>query len=294
MLRRPRCALYEQDHQKSPPVCISGRRPMLLAVATARWPRHNQRHLPLFWPRPFMRSIRVFHSQPLQLGQRVALDEQASAHLLRVLRLADGDPVQLFDGRGQQFAARLEGCERKQAWARIDAVEDYSCESPLALHLAQGVARGDKMDLTIMKSVELGVARITPLLTERCGVRLSDERWDKKLQHWQRVAISACEQCGRNQVPEVAEPLTLTQLLAAHQGVGLLLDPYAAAGLAALPQFRAATLLVGPEGGLSTAEVSAARAAGFTPIRFGPRILRTETAAWACMAALQARFGDLG
>lgn len=241
-----------------------------------------------------MRKIRVFHSQPLQVGQRVALDEKASAHLLRVLRLTDGAELQLFDGSGQQFAAHLDGCERKQAWASIDAAESFSCESPLQLHLAQGVARGDKMDLTIMKSVELGASRITPLITERCGVRLSDERWDKKLLHWQKVAISACEQCGRNQVPEVAEPLTLAQLLAAHQGVGLLLDPYASAGIASLPQISAATLLVGPEGGLTEAEVAAACAAGFTALRFGPRILRTETAAWACMAALQARFGDLG
>ena len=240
-----------------------------------------------------MRTIRVFHPEPLVSDVLIDLDDTASAHLLRVLRLGDGDAIELFDGSDQAFAAVLEGCDRKQARARVGSGRLASCESPLKLHLAQGIARGDKMDLTIMKSVELGATSITPVLTERCGVKLSDERWDKKLAHWQRVAISACEQSGRNRVPQVMAPIALPRLLASHSGHGLVLDPQAGQSLNALPGLSETTLLIGPEGGLSDAEVAAAIAAGFSPLRFGPRILRTETAAWACIAALQARFGDL-
>lgn len=240
-----------------------------------------------------MRTIRVFHPEPLVSGALIDFDDAASAHLLRVLRLSNGAAIELFDGSDQTFAAVLEDCDRKQARARVGTGQLASCESPLKLHLAQGIARGDKMDLTIMKSVELGATTITPVLTERCGVKLSDERWDKKLAHWQRVAISACEQSGRNRVPQVMAPIALPRLLASHSGHGLVLDPQAGQSLNALLGLTETTLLVGPEGGLSDAEVAAAIAAGFSPLRFGPRILRTETAAWACMAALQARFGDL-
>lgn len=240
-----------------------------------------------------MRTIRIFHPEPLLTGSHITLDDSASAHILRVLRLGDGEPLELFDGSGQVFSATLDGCSRKQAVALVGDGEPRSCESPLALHLVQGIARGDKMDLTIMKSVELGAASITPVITERCGVKLSEERWDKKVHHWQRVAISACEQSGRNVVPEVRAPIALSRLLNDHQGHGLVLDPEASGSISHLPPLTTTTLLVGPEGGLTDLEVKAAIAAGFTPIRFGPRILRTETAAWACMAALQSRFGDL-
>ncbi|MBL8259408.1 MAG: 16S rRNA (uracil(1498)-N(3))-methyltransferase, partial [Candidatus Competibacteraceae bacterium] len=168
-------------------------------------------------------------------------------------------------------------------------------EPPLRIVLAQGVSRGEKMDYTLQKSVELGVSAIQPLLTDYGGIGLSDERWLKKVQHWRGVIIGACEQCGRNRLPELRDPATLSDWLnrSSEAGSRWLLDPLAEAGLRELdaPNGRA-TLLIGPEGGLSVEEIQRARAAGFVGVRLGPRVLRTETAGVAALAAVQTLWGD--
>lgn len=226
----------------------------------------------------------------------VSLDDNAFAHAVRVLRLKPNAPLILFNGRGGAFAATLTEIGKRDAAAQITAALPGEVESSLTITLAQGVSRGDNMDYTVQKAVELGVAVIQPLFTERGGVDLSGERLERKVQHWRGVVIGACEQCGRNQLPELREPLSLAGWLerAAEPGLRLLLDPLAETGLRSLESSSALiTLLIGPEGGLSPAEISQAQRAGFSGVRLGPRILRTETAGLAAIAALQSRFGDL-
>lgn len=230
------------------------------------------------------------------IGATVALDEPAFNHAVRVLRLKPGAALALFDGAGSAFAATLAEVGRREAWARVTEALPGEVESPLRVILAQGVARGEKMDYTLQKAVELGVAAIQPLFTER-GTAPGGERLARKIQHWRGILIGACEQCGRNRLPELREPLPLAEWLRrpGEPGSRLLLDPQAERGPRSLDApADAVTLLVGPEGGLSAAEVLQARAAGFAGIRLGPRILRTETAGVAALAAVQALWGDWG
>ena len=242
-----------------------------------------------------MRIPRIYLPLPLTVGATVPLDDNAFNHAVRVLRLKPGAPLALFNGEGGAFAAILADIGKQEAQARITEALPGEAESPLRVVLAQGVSRGEKMDYTLQKAVELGVVAIQPLFTERSGVALSGERLDRKLQHWRRIVIGACEQCGRNRLPEVREPITLTAWLArlAEPGLRLLLDPLAERGLRGLePPTGTMTLLIGPEGGLSPAEIAHARTVGFTSVRLGPRILRTETAGMAALAAVQALWGD--
>jgi 16S rRNA (uracil1498-N3)-methyltransferase len=224
-------------------------------------------------------------------------------HLARVLRLAVGDPLILFNGRAGEHAARVEAVRRAAVTVRVGMPEPIERESPLATTLLQGIARGDKMDQIVQKATELGVARVIPVLTARGNVRLGTDAAHRKQQHWQGVAVAACEQCGRNRVPEVARPALLAAALAdTDAALRLLMAPED--GAATLPALLAAAttgagplrtiaLLVGPEGGLDREEMGAARLAGFQPCRLGPRVLRTETAALAMLAALQFAAGDL-
>lgn len=217
-------------------------------------------------------------------------------HLAHVLRLAPGDAVVLFDGRGTAYDAVIAQCARGAVRVRVGERRDEDRESPLSVVLVQAVSSGERMDYTIQKAVELGVAAVQPLLSERCVVRLSGERAAKRVLHWQAVAIAACEQCGRNRVPAVHPLLPLRDWLQQPVAAGelrLSLAPEAAAGLRQLdrPAGRV-TVLAGPEGGLTAAELDAAAAAGFRPLRLGPRVLRTETAAVALLAAMQALWGD--
>lgn len=237
-----------------------------------------------------------FHSPvALGAGQSVALDDNAFNHAVRVLRLAPGAPLVLFDGRGGEWEAVLGEVGKRGASATLLAHRARECESPLQVVLAQGVAKGERMDFALQKAVELGVAAIQPVLTARSVVQLDAGRWEKRLAHWSGVVIAACEQCGRNRIPEVAEPLPLAALLAAPPTCGLVLDPTAGRGLRALaPPSGRLSLLVGPEGGLSEAEVQAALAAGWHGVHLGPRVLRTETAGVAALAAITALWGDLG
>lgn len=232
--------------------------------------------------------------EPLAPGARIELPEPVVRHAVRVLRLPTGTPIALFDGRGGEYPAVLEYVDRDYAYAVVGAWAERECESPLRVTLVQAVQAGDKMDYTIQKAVELGVDNIIPVESRRSVIRLSGERAAKRVAHWQGVVASACEQCGRNRLPLVAPLEGLDKWLARPRGAALrlMLAPGAATTLAALPPVDAVELLVGAEGGLDEREVEAARLAGFTAIRLGPRILRTETAGLAALAALQTLWGD--
>lgn len=246
-----------------------------------------------------MRIPRGYHDGELAPGAEVVLDDTLASHLTRVLRLRAGDAVQLFDGRGHEVRAVLAVLERKRTTARVEGEIAPVAESPLRLTLAQGICRGEKMDLVLQKATELGAHAILPLMTERTEVRLDAEREAKRMAHWRQVIASACEQCGRATLPQLAAPLGLPQWLAALRDgddpadMKLILDPGGATDLRSLAPGGSLTLAVGPEGGFSEAEVALMQRAGFLGLRLGPRILRTETAGLAAIAALQARFGDL-
>lgn len=237
---------------------------------------------------------RIHLDPPLREDSELPLPEEAFRHLVQVLRLRDGESFIAFCGDGAEYEATLTAVARRSAMLRLGRRREVDRESPLQLTLAQCVSKGDRMDYTLQKAVELGVQRILPLLSSRSVVKLDGERWEKKLEHWRGIVVSACEQSGRTRIPEVAAPLALDRWLPAcdEPGLRLTLDPAAAQGLAALPEVRSATLLIGPEGGLSDTEIRQAAQAGFRGLRVGPRVLRTETAGVAVLAALQARFGD--
>lgn len=234
-----------------------------------------------------------FHcSLPLAVGQLVALPDPVARHAVGVLRLRGGQAVTLFNGDGREYAGVLE-LRGKGAAVLLRGEGAPQRESPLRVVLAQGISSGERMDLTIQKSVELGVAAIQPLVMRRTIVKLSGDKLERRRAHWQAVAISACEQCGRNLVPEVAPILEFSAWLKEWDGAGLLLDPEAPAVLGDLAAPSGPlTLLAGPEGGFDAPERAAAGRAGFQAVRLGPRILRTETAALAALAALQTLWGD--
>ena len=245
-----------------------------------------------------MRVTRVHVEAALSPGLELALPEGPAAHLVRVLRLGAGDACVLFNGDGHDYAARITAAGKRELRVAIGEATRVGNESPLAITLLQGVARGEKMDLILQKATELGVAAIAPLWSQRSEVRLDATRAAKRLAHWRNVVVSACEQSGRARVPAVAEPLALDAALAAlpEGGLRLTLDPEGAHGLAGLDvdRSRPVHLAIGPEGGWSPRDREQLQAAGFTGLRLGPRILRTETAGLAAIAALQARFGDCG
>lgn len=247
---------------------------------------------------PAVRTIRIHVDQPLVTGGELDLPAQAGEHLARVLRLGEGAPVVLFNGDGGDYAAILVHVGKRVVRARIEGMQAVSNESPLALTLAQGVARGEKMDLIVQKATELGVARIVPLLTERSEVRLDPARAEKRLMHWRAVAASACEQSGRARLPQILPAQPLDGWLAELPRGGALrlaLLPEGSRSLRSLVFAPAGGLLVvGPEGGLGERDVGSLHAAGFSGLALGPRILRTETAGLAALAALQAVHGDMG
>jgi 16S rRNA (uracil1498-N3)-methyltransferase len=243
-----------------------------------------------------VRLIRVHVDAALAEGARVTLGGSAAAHVRRVLRLEPGDTLTLFNGDGQDFPSRITGLGRGTVEAAVEGRVAARAESPLQVTLVQGVARAERMDLVVQKATELGVAAIVPVTTARGIVRLDRGARGRKLEHWRGIAIAACEQCGRARIPVLAEPQALaTRLAAPAAGLRILLAPDADASLAAAVRgAHAVELLVGPEGGLEDGELEAALAAGYRACRLGPRVLRSETAAIAALAILQAVAGDLG
>ena len=251
-----------------------------------------------------MRLTRLHVGAALAVGDRVALSESAGGHLARVLRAGVGDACVLFNGDGHDYDARITAIAKRGVEVEVLAARAIDNESPLRITLLQSLARGEKMDLILQKATELGVAAFVPVESERSEVKLDGERIGKRVAHWRSVVIAACEQSGRAAVPMISVPRPLSAALSELPASALrvLLDPQAGQSLAACGDRQAhrdlavldLVLAIGPEGGWSVRDREALRAAGFDGIRLGPRILRTETAGIAAVAALQARLGDLG
>jgi 16S rRNA (uracil1498-N3)-methyltransferase len=243
-----------------------------------------------------MRIPRIYHPDSLNESDLINLSDEAAGHVGRVLRMQVGQEILLFDGSGYEFPATLTDIGKKNVTAQISAKHAMNCESPLDLHLGQVISRGDKMEFTIQKSVELGVNTITPLISERCGVKLDEKRFEKKLAQWQKIIIAACEQCGRNTIPTIRPVMQLEAWCAEPvDSVKLNLHPRAKYSINTLPETnKEIRLLIGPEGGLSDQEISMTEQYHFDEVLLGPRVLRTETAALTAITALQVRFGDLG
>ncbi|MFA5678032.1 MAG: 16S rRNA (uracil(1498)-N(3))-methyltransferase [Pseudomonas sp.] len=240
-----------------------------------------------------MRVSRFFLDAPLAQGEQL-LEGDLAHYIGRVLRLGPGAPVQVFNGSGQEWPGEvLEAGKRQVRLTLAEPIEGMP-ESPLAIHLGQAMSRGERMDWAIQKAVELGVGQITPLFTERCEVKLQGERADKRQTHWQQVAISACEQCGRSRVPVVHPPQVLADWLKQQDSeLKLVLHHRTDRPLAQLVKPASLSLLIGPEGGLSADEIQQAESTGFQPVCLGPRVLRTETAPVVVLSLAQYLWGDL-
>jgi len=248
-----------------------------------------------------MSNSRFHSAENLKIGAIIKLSENAAVHATRVLRLNVGDAIKLFNGDGLDYTCELMSVKKSEVLAKVKSSETINNESPLNITLLQGISSGDRMDYTIQKAVELGVTLIQPLSTERSVVKLSAERAEKRLEHWQNVVRSACEQCGRAKIPQVVAPVSLTAWLGAniYEASGasfatrIFLNPIGAKRLSALPKTtQNIQLLIGPEGGLNQAEIDLATNSGFQSVILGPRILRTETAALVAISAMQTLWGD--
>jgi len=249
-----------------------------------------------------MSRTRLFSPVPLPANTDVTLVGDQARYISRVLRLKPGDVFTIFDGKGGEYPATVTTISKTTVQINIATICRRNVESPLAIHLLQGVSRGDRMDFVVQKATELGVQRITPVLTEFSVVKLEPKRAKKRAQHWSNIAISACEQCGRDILPHIDAPQPLRDWFGqnmdnklASTDTRILLRPAAESALESIAEPAGElTLLVGPEGGFSDAEYEQAEIAGFRAAGFGPRILRTETAAIAAIAVLQSLHGDLG
>jgi 16S rRNA (uracil1498-N3)-methyltransferase len=243
-----------------------------------------------------MRVTRVFVEMALSSGAAAELPAEAGAHLARVLRARAGDALVLFNGDGGEYQALIEAVKGTRVTVNIGTRSEPATESHLPITLIQSIARGEKMDLIVQKATELGVSRIVPVLSERSVVRLDASQASSKQAHWQAVAASACEQCGRVRLPEVMTPQPLLSYLGSLQaegGLKLVFEPDAAATVKSTKAFSAVEFAVGPEGGFAEGELEAFRVAHFQRAGLGPRILRAETAAIAAMVWLQTQIGDM-
>ena len=244
-----------------------------------------------------MRLTRVYVDTPVAAGKRLIVEGSAANHITRVLRLRSGDELTVFDGNGGEFGARIEEFRKDTVIVSVDEHKTVDRESPLSLTLVQGISRGERMDWIIQKATELGATRIVPVFTKRSVVRLDDKQAERKLQHWRAITIAACEQCGRNRLPDLVTPVDFFDVLPetfTPNSTRLLLSPQADLRIDDLRDIHGGvTVLIGPEGGLDEVEQEAAIAAGFKAVRMGPRVLRTETAAIAALTILQRYFGDL-
>ena len=243
-----------------------------------------------------MRIPRIYTSANLTVGTEIDLDEGAARHLTSVLRMSLGQQLTLFNGQGGEYAAQLTKAKKGHASVTISDFIDSSRESPLNLHLAIGVSRGERMDWIVQKATELGINQITPLFTSRCEVKLNGQRLEKRLKHWQQVAISACEQSQRNSIPRINAAINLEEwLLSCESVLKLVLHHRTEKRLADMNNAsNNIALLIGPEGGLSDTEIERAIEASYQPLAIGPRVLRTETAPLAAISIIQSVWGDMG
>lgn len=240
-----------------------------------------------------MQIPRLYTPVTLKEGETICLEHQARQHLLRVLRARVGDSVIVFNGQGGEFEATLTEANRDNAVVTLSRFIDVERDSPLAIHLYQSISRGERMDYVIQKATELGIVSITPIFTERCTVKLTADRLEKRIAHWQSIAISACEQCGRCRLPEIKPALNLGGCLSQYQAPGFICDTEAQEPMRQYPKLNGeASLLIGPEGGFANHEIEAAKARGFQSLSLGPRVLRTETAPVVAITLLQAHGGD--
>lgn len=244
-----------------------------------------------------MRSIRIFCRETLDSGRPVQLDRQAGRHVVQVLRMRVGDTLVLFNGDGNEYPGVIAQANRNQVTVSVGAAHAVSRESPLCIELWHALCRSEKMDSVVQKATELGVHTIRPVISDHTSTRLPTDRVGRKLEHWQRVAVSASEQCGRNRLPDICEPVTLAAALQSYDSAdsAFMLHPEASESLASAPlQGPRIVVLIGPEGGFNPAETASAQARGFNLVRLGPRILRTETAPVVALGIIQLRAGDLG
>ena len=243
-----------------------------------------------------MRIPRIFTDSPLAVGSQSQLDDNAANHVGRVLRMQAGQALLLFNGDGQDYRATITEAGKKHVQVEVQEAAENETESPLRVVLAQTLSKGDRMDYAVQKAVEMGVSEIVPLTTERCDVKLKGDREDKRLRHWQQVAISAAEQCGRARVPEIQPVMTVQQWLehARACDLRLVLHHRTERSLNTLEKPSSIALMIGPEGGLTAEEIALAEDNGFLPVALGPRVLRTETAPVAAIALCQWLWGDIG
>ncbi|HAU1639140.1 TPA: 16S rRNA (uracil(1498)-N(3))-methyltransferase [Legionella pneumophila] len=242
-----------------------------------------------------VRTIRIYQPGEYQPGQLLELSPEAGQHVGVVLRMEQGEQLTLFNGDNREFAASIEKVKKKQVFVRVASVLEVNRESPLKIHLAQALSKGDRMEMVMQKSAELGVACITPIITERCQVKIDKEKMAKKMHQWLNIIIGACEQCGRNQIPELLQPVYLDQFVReAKEHLKLILHPAFSKTWRDYPvQPPDVALIIGPEGGFSDEEITLTSGYGFLPLSLGPRVLRTETAAITALSVLQAAGGDL-
>jgi len=238
---------------------------------------------------------RIFQRSALFSGQTLTLDPQATHHLARVMRLQLGDHITVFNGQGGAYTAQICRMTKRAITVAIGHFHSQETDSPCNIHLGQAISKNASMDLIIQKAVELGVHQITPLITQYVSIKTAATVLDKRRQHWQAIAINACEQCGRNTIPAINTAVTLaTCLQQASTAIKLLLDPNSTVSLHDTPQHTThLDILIGPEGGFSKTEIQLATQYNYTAIHLGPRILRCETAALAALSVFQYRWGDL-
>lgn len=240
-----------------------------------------------------MRIPNIYTSTPLQEHVTFELDSNAAQHLVKVLRMKEGDLIRLFDGSGAFFPATLIQTGKKHVSVKTEAKELTNTESALHTHIGQVMSRGDRMDYAIQKSTEMGVSEITPLISERCEVKLNKEREDKRLRHWQQVAISAAEQCGRATIPVIHGVQSIEQWVNEREGLSLVLHHRDTQQLGDLDKPSSVNILIGPEGGLSENEIAMAQEQHFISTTLGPRVMRTETAPVTALSIVQWLWGDL-
>lgn len=240
-----------------------------------------------------MSQNRIYFPNSLELNSVLELPSEISHKLIKVIRSKIGDSILMFDGGNKEATCIITEVNKKTVVVRVDNVYDKNKESNINIHLYQSIAKSDKMDFIIQKATELGAVSITPIISERTVVKLKSDKIDSKMEHWQKVAISACEQSGRNFVPKVNNPIKLSNISFDKKSISVTLDPTANSTIKKLPKNSNYSVFIGPEGGFSDAEVKLLKTLGSQRISLGPRILRAETAALTTIAALQLEFGDL-